>query len=242
MSSVISSPSNITIWLGPTLAVALAYLASAACSRMCKYMFMWNAYTLTSLLAMTAWSEPTQWNQKKEAMTTQYSHLYAIPSPTWLQNKLPSCECHCYCSRAGHSNASHECDAFSGKVFVLVIDENVVQMIFPVPRNESGLCCHIDCLVRTLLPQGSWTDRGALPGNNWPQCMSDWIAVVHLLGYSVGFQQSLVVWIHGGLITNKAHLLVLHPLGSQTDQKGRPWYGYDIHPLQEEEHFLESVF
>ena len=171
------------------------------------------------------------------------SHLYASPSPTWLQNKLPNHGYCCCCSRVGHSNVLHECDAFSEKVFVLVTDvDDVAEKLLPVLRSESGLCCHIDCLVRILLPQEFWTDKGALPGNNWPKCMLAWIAVVHLLVHSVGFLQSLVVWIHGGLIANIVHWQLLHLLGSWTGQRGRPWCGHGIHPLQEEEHFLESIF
>ena len=124
---------------------------------------------------------------------TKYSQLYATPSPTWLQSRLPSCWYHCCCSKVGNSSFSHECDVLCEETFVLVIDEDLVEKLLLVLRNESGLWCHIDCLGRTLLPQKFWTDREALPGNILPQCMSAWIAVVYLLGCSVGFQQSLVV-------------------------------------------------
>ena len=152
--------------------------------------------------------------------SAEHSLIYAAPDPTWLQSRLASCGHCCCCSKALHSKSSHVYEVLYEKVFALATGEDVAEMILPVPRNESELCCHIDCLERTLLPQESWTDRGALPGNNWPQCILAWIVVVHL-GYSAGFQQSLVVWIRGGLIASIGHWQALHLLGSQTDQTGR---------------------
>ena len=59
MSSVISLPSNITVWLGPALAVALAYLASAACREKVQICIdVTCIYSNITTYTKTVWSEP----------------------------------------------------------------------------------------------------------------------------------------------------------------------------------------
>ena len=81
MSSVISLPSNITVWLGPALAVALAYLASAACRekvQICIYV----TYIYSNIITYKDCMVRTSTDKIQQQLSMHYSHLYAIPGPT----------------------------------------------------------------------------------------------------------------------------------------------------------------